>query len=249
MKNLLLLFLLFCHSQVFAQNGFFVQPTYGSGFTNTTELVLRNLNYENVPELTNKIQLLFGYTFKNIIFKTGVSSFKTGSVYEDNNADPPGVAMVPIAWSKIYYNYIALPISVGYNIKVNQRFSISPYLGYSLGFATSMQRVIYSLSDSKIFKTYTNPASGTNSFTSMQFEIAYRLNSKLQLTATPEAQFMVPHQFDLNYFHTSTNARYFESYTYTLNIGIKYLFSHQHKEVKPVNEQNGSNTLPIKKTF
>ncbi len=223
MKKLLLLFLLACHFQVFAQNGFFIQPSAGVGYTNAT-IYSSFLNGTYKP--ASNLRLLFGYKYRNIIFKAGFSYFNSG--YVDTRTLPFMQPEYQLNAGYRYETYLALPVTIGYNIKINKRFSVAPYLGYTLGFEKNRTSVFAT-------QKMSWPESGTNSFASMQMEVNYKLSPKFYLIAAPDVQYMIPTRYD-------NQASYFSNYTYTLNLGVKYFLSkHKNARLPETDVQNTAN--------
>jgi len=229
MKKLLPLLLLICHFQLSAQNGFFIQASGGAGFMKSA-VETGSAIYNNKQILSYNSGLLLGYSLNHFILKTGIAYFNATYFYPGTFNDKGLMPPFEVYPNYAYYNYLALPLSVAYNIKINKRLSISPYLGYSLGFAQNKKRDFLA----PISKTITSQLSSTNSFASIQFELAYQLTSKLYLSLAPDIQRMYPSNENMpnTFYGLST------SYTYTLNIGIKYYLSHQYKNVKPAKEAN-----------
>ncbi len=230
MKKLLLFFLLVCHFQLFARDGFFVQPIIGAGFTNATVATSSSTPLGNMAKPSCKSQFLFGYKLNNIVFKTGLSYFNAGYLFTAILAGTETGSFKSPAYRSD--NYLALPVSIGYDIKLTNNLSITPYLGYFLGFAQN-RTTIFTASE---YKSMSWPEKGTSSFASVQLEVNYRLSSKFYLTASPEAQYMFPTRFD-------NDTKYFSNYTYTLNLGVKYFVSKRHKCVMPVVEPDAPRTV------
>lgn len=223
MRKLILVVLIICHTSLFAQNGFFVQPSVGMGVTNSTVSYFSNYFFNgyntvvtrNAPKPIYKAALLVGHEYGHFIFKTGVSIFRSGINYELSDWNFAGTtdpySSPEQAYS--YYYYVSVPVSVGYRINIDKRLSLVPSLSYALGFVRSEYTV--STFHAEYYGLHSGPASGTNSFAALQLEVAYRLNSKFYLTAAPEAQYMVPTRF-------AKNTSYLANYTYSLNLGLRY---------------------------
>lgn len=233
MKKLILLFILIGNSVLYAQNGLFIQTMIGAGVSSIT-IYHPEFHFKDVHKFTLSPQLLIGYKYHNLIFKTGITYLKTG--YTGNVNQDPFYTFVdpfgPVPFTEYqYYNYLTIPLSVAYNIRVSPRLSIAPGISYSLGFLQSTESSIvmdyspspassYHATDEFMIK---RQASGSNSFAGIQVEADYKINSNFFISAGPEAQYKFSPSFP-------DNTDFFRPYTYTFNVGAKYYFVQKHAE-------------------
>jgi len=230
MKKLILLSSLIGSATLYAQNIWFIQATLGTGVTATSTVLGDYNNIKDGPRSAAAAQLLLGYRHQDLIFRAGLAYLQAGHTgYVDQ--DPSNEYLTN---QYQVNNYLAIPLSIGYNIQLGPRLSIVPAIGYSLGFMTSTTRSVLYQPEISLFSSYrlpsvtymeTRSASGINSFASVQIELDYKLNSKLSITAGPQGQFNFSQEIP-------NNTDFFRPYTYTFNVGLKYAFSHKHSEIR-----------------
>jgi len=136
-----------------------------------------------------------------------------------------------------YEYYIAIPLSIAYNISLSPHISLVPSVGYSFGFNTSYK--LFHESEELPFSNgvRTGMGSGTNSFGTLELEADYKLNSRFTLCSAVEAQYLFPE--NLRYPEgTDPLHYYFNGYTCTFNAGVKYYFIHKHIESPKSKETN-----------
>ncbi len=219
----------------FAQNGFYLQPESGLGFTDAqlkTKFDNGKWTYgTDKPKgfSTYSGRNGIGYQFNNWQFSTGIDFMRTGyslnydryyywDLYIGNN-EP---TLLHIKDTKVDYT-IALPLKVGYQINCCKQFFVTPIAGIGIGYNYSER---YRNDENDGLNVYTRnhllqgPDLGKydnllSLWGNAAVRLGYKVNSRLSVIAGPEVQYMLT---------SITNGDYpsQKNYCYSFNAGITW---------------------------
>ena len=229
MKKTFLFALCFSAGTAFAQNGFFLQPEIGAGYTNA---------HANIPEarypqeyyttksyFTYNFQLGAGYHFNNWTISSGAGFLRSG--YVGHYVSSIGVIQTDIKTTKYGYQVI-VPITIAYQFNINKRFFITPGIGGAVSYNCSEKEII----KSKYWDVAEHKSITGHSFDSMyhrismwgivQARVGYKINNRLNIIAGPEVQYM------LTSILKDKNG-YQRNYVYTFNAGIMWNLFNERK--------------------
>lgn len=198
-----------------AQSKLYIQPSvnFGVGSSQTSSNT-NAVKPEIKSTLTYGAGLGIGYRLGDLRLETGlrydISGFRHNLIY--SNISGPFEGEVTYK-----YHHISVPLSVGYEIKIGKRFSITPLVGvmasYNAGGSNKVSGVPFEAGgkmDSKFFGDMYNRLSiwGTGSI-----RFNYQLSNKVSIFIAPTAQYMIS-----NFQNTSSNSL-FKSSLRNYNIG------------------------------
>lgn len=226
-KTLFVLFFLYAGSSL-AQNGFFLQPLAGVGFTNAKEN--RPMwGYKWSPPTgyyTYNFLAAIGYQYDHWGVVSGFSSLRTGymgSFYE------PGShwGQQPIRGKEIIIDYsCAIHLVAGYQINAGKHLFFTPGIGAAIAYNVS-ERQTFNYSNGASSNEQSKTLSGAelrkqnNTFSPwgiVQLQFGYKINSRLSVTAMPQAQYMLTSIL-------KDDKTYQNNYVYNFNAGIVWHFT------------------------
>jgi hypothetical protein len=213
----------------FAQNGFYLSPSVGAGIGNTKQ------DFFSLDPNGNKIKrtavfsysgsLNLGYKLNHWRLEAGIQYSTSGFKYDYlvfGNIFPD---TTPNGSAEIRYRHLSIPVKVGYEIKLGNKFTLIPFAGimtsYNLG-ATSVTDI---------------PGEGkkTNSWTKEEFDYdnhritiwgtaalraEYKLSNRVSVFAGPSVQYMISNLLKSPYSNPIYNASQ-RNYTINLDLGVK----------------------------
>ncbi len=203
----------------------------------------RNKTESSVGNICGGLYISY-FTDPHISLRTGVSylnfgekgaysdtyiDYSTTSNNQQGNPNQPSVPGAPV-YKTIYhtyknqYNYITIPLMVGYTFDVSRKFHVSVYSGMAIAFFLKMKST-YSDSAASMVSSLNitrNPYAHTYSKTSIvlpiQIDIGYQLNKKMQLF------FMPGYNYFLTSIYTKDDVCKEKPYAFNFSVGIRYMF-------------------------
>ena len=235
MKKLLIALLLGSSLPSFAQNGFYLTPEAGVGYTNAQVTPKRDyLNgygqNKTTGFVTYNARIGVGYQFNNWQLSSGVEFMRTG--YSIN--------FIGDYWNVGYYGgpervhmnetrvdrTIALLLKAGYQINMSKHLFITPVAGLAVAYNYSER--INQQSNDLTFGGYDykndylleGAALHSNQnllslWGNAQLHVGYKVNNKLSIIAGPEVQYMLTSM-------TNGNLPSQRNYCYSFNAGITW---------------------------
>ena len=227
MKKLIIALLLGSSMPSFAQNGFYLQPEAGLGFTNSITK-FTNVGYweygVDKPKgfSTYNGSLGIGYQHNNWQFGTGIEFMRTGYSIEYYSGD-----LISVHTRNTYMDYsVALPLKVGYQINCCKHFFITPSAGvdfaynyserftkdefFGLNFGSLRTQNIL-LTGSELYKNH----HVLSLWGTAQLRVGYKVNNRLNVIAGPGVQYMLT---SITNEHVSSQ----NNYCYSFNAGITW---------------------------
>ena len=135
MKGPLLTIIFFNCITAFAQTGIYLTPSAGIGLTN----VLARPAQSDANSLHYNAQLAAGYQLHNWRIETGIRYFTSGyatrnTLVFEQDIDPVTGAIMSAHYGSIRttYTHIAIPLSIGYNFRLAQRWALVPMAGVAV---------------------------------------------------------------------------------------------------------------------
>jgi len=229
MKKLIITILCFCSITSFAQDGFFLQPIIGAGFTNMKH------NDDNDHMTSGDYAFTFdggvraGYQAGKWRFNTGLGYLRTGTKIPITLTDALGN---PIGTSYIRYRYshLVLPITVGRTFSMTRKLSLTPSAGPEFSYNISSTekddfdgRVVH-MSSSQFNGYYQR----LSCFGLLEAALDYRVSPGLSLSLTPSFDYMLT-----NFAKTEDGAPFTTKehpYVLLLNAGVKWAFAGKEKQ-------------------
>ncbi len=131
-----------------AQTGFYLQPIFGGGTSNTIFI-----NRMDVREKTTPVPMLngevgVGFQFKTFVVNTGLGFMRTGF----GISDPYGLRGVYSG--KYCINHIVLPMMVGFRLRTKSKISVTPALGLEIAYNNTGKVSIDAVPGSYVPMTY-----------------------------------------------------------------------------------------------
>lgn len=224
MKKLLFLLLMITSANVYAQNGWFLQPY--AGFGNTK---IRNKYYWGIGVLEKTFTynggFNVGYQARNISVSAGLAYLRTGS--EQQATFPSGTPPYNVIGAekyKFYYSHILLPICESYNIKTGSKLAIIPVLGMAPAYNLSEWQA--SPTKEKISREkFNNEYNNISLFGLAQISASFAISKYLSVFAGPSFSYMLT-----NMLRIPAGALYKSSqhnYAALCNVGMQYNLSHK----------------------
>ncbi len=239
MKNVLFCCLCFASISSFGQNGFFLEPGLGLGYT--------NVRASNPPDqypfqygaegwynrskniFSYNPSLLIGYKHKSWSLTTGISFLKTGYnedqlYFMDLGTNEPNDKITE------FYYHIMVPLIFSEQFNIGKHFFIRPGFGFAVSYNTT---AIENFEETGI---YYNAGAGKNQpltkdefdqiyfrfigWEILRLQAGYKVNDRVNIIAGPEYQFM------LSSF-IKDNDNYELNRAATFKVGITWSFSKQ----------------------
>ncbi len=244
MKATLLCILAFISTTCLAQNGFFLEPGIGLGFSNVKASGPPDeypFSYgptgwytKTKSIFTYNPSLLIGYKHRGWSLTTGISYLRTG--YTDDQmffltlgTNEPNDVMTE------YYYHVIIPLIFSEQFKLDKHFFIKAGFGFALSYNTSAaekftETGIYYYGGAGIKQPLTKDEFDQTYFRVVGWEIlrlhlGYKVNDQLSFVAGPEYQFM------LSSF-VKNNDNYLINRAYTFKLGATWSLKHP-KPVTP----------------
>ncbi len=193
---------LFLTSMTYAQNGFYLSPSVGAGFSNASKYVAPDPVF-NVPGSSAKgpvfsktAQMGIGYSYKHWRFQTGIQYFQGGYKTDDLIFKPQTDATVPgTATGKEYrfiVNQVGIPLQVGYAIALSPRLTLAPYAGVLTAFSFSGSSRVSNSTEAMKGGLDGGAVNDYGRFTlwgQAGVNLEYKLNNRISLTGGPSFQY------------------------------------------------------------
>jgi hypothetical protein len=230
MKPYFLITLLCFSTQIFAQNGFYLQPSFGAGISNSNYTdALYYGSKENI--FTYCFNANVAYHFRHWQFTTGIAYLKTG--YKVTGDDIAGASITgfnsqfpTIGNYEVFYSHLLLPFKAGYSLNLGKKMSIIPYAGLEASYnlnrlykiTSPAQAAATRTDDMKYFNIYYNAVSV---FGIAGGNLSYKLRPGLSLLCGIEAQYMLTSLVKKKY----GNGDSYLDHAITFNTGISVALS------------------------
>src|ERR1035437_544072 len=231
MKKLMITLLSFCSTLSFAQNGFFLQPEIGGGFSNTCWQPFKTTGYPGQTSIFSyQGQVDIGYKAGIWQFITGIGYLRTGVnlqhgslsdfnnyiwfIFDENLFVPYSLAITD------YNPHYIIPVKIGYEVhRFSKRLSFTPLIGAEL--SENLPRTFVfdhnpKQPESKDAFNYNCNKYGIIGLLQLNFE--YRLNNRYDLTAGPSIHYM---------FTSELNFKDQHDYSVLMNLGVKWNFKNR----------------------
>ncbi len=227
MKKLIIALLLGSSMPAFAQNGFYLQPEAGLGFTNS-QVKLNEAGmwqYGAGPSKgfsTYNGRIGIGYQYNNWQFSTGIDFLRTGYSINYYTGD-----FISVLNNDTHIDYsFALPLKVGYQIHCCKHFFITPSAGVDVAYNYSerfTEDALYALNNGPV-RTQDKLLKGSELakndnllglWGNAQLRIGYKVNTRLNVIAGPEVQYMLTSM-------TNGSLPSQRNYCYSFNAGITW---------------------------
>ena len=239
MKILSTLMLCICSTGLFAQNGFFLQPEIGTGAGNS-RLISRwpspgNHGIAEYTIFSYQATLELGYRTRKWEFVTGLGYFRTGydgpftggTICETN---VPGQGLIgstreypPLGSSVTYNPHIILPIKAGYQLLLNKRLALTPYLGAE--FAYNMPRVYKSFGQQSM-QDFKSSCQQYGVFGLAQLNFEYKITNRIEFTTGLSFHYELT---SLVREHDNMPGQKEFDYSMLANLGLRYNFKHKEQ--------------------
>jgi hypothetical protein len=230
MKKLFITLLSLCSVASFAQNGFFLQPEIGTGFSNTSWRPSSSVSsYDGQKSVFSyQGQVDIGYKAGKWQFITGFGYLRTGvKLSQGTIADFNNYALVffeNASFTQLYaaeitdYNpHYVIPVKIGYEVhRFSKKLSLTPLIGAE--FTNNLPRTfVFTGSqkekESKDDFTYNCNKYGVTGLVQLNFD--YRINNRYDLSFGPSAHYM---------FTSELNFKDQHDYAVLMNLGLKWSF-------------------------
>jgi hypothetical protein len=212
-----------------AQNGFYLSPSIGAGTGNTKQdFFSTDPNGNTIKRgsaLSYSGNLNIGYKLNHWRLEAGIQYSTSGFKYDNLVFGNNFPDTTPQGSVTIRYQHLAVPIKVGYEIRLGNKFNLVPFAGiitsYNLG-ATSINDI-----RGEAKKTYT--------WTKEQFDYdnhritvwgtaalraEYKLSNRISVFAGPSVQYMISNLLKSPYSNPVYNASQ-RNYTINFDLGVK----------------------------
>jgi outer membrane protein with beta-barrel domain len=226
MKKITLLALCFSAVNTFAQNGFFLQPAVGLGFSNIKEGDFPGkVNPEKVFAYSGEVGL--GYHLKNIDLNTGIGYLRTGAMVPMTVTSSPASSYAYTFNSYHYFYHITVPVGIAYRFRLTEKLRIAPgaslALSYNLGEKNNAiqngdQSMLVKMPGDEFDATYKR----LSVFGTAKCHVEYSLKKNIDFIAGPSFCYMLT-----NMYKVPAGAPYISrqnNYALLLNAGVKYAF-------------------------
>jgi hypothetical protein len=241
LKKYLLLILCLCSAASYAQNGFFLQPEIGAGFSNT--IWKPGIYPQQVSIFSYRAGMDIGYKTGKWQFITGLAYLRTGvkvlsgTIYYFENNEYLLPIITPPENITDYNPHILVPLKIGYEVlRFSDKLSLTALLGAEISYniqRTFLTQVTVMPGTYPVNKDVESRQdfnrSGNNSGTMglAQVNLEYKLNNRVSLTGGPSFQYM---------FSSMLNFRNEYDYALLMNIGLKWNFKKERQ--RPQNSGN-----------
>ena len=232
MKNVFIAILCSCSTLSFAQNGFFLQPQVGGGFSNSV------LYYPNMPDVnwaTRNVpswqaQLNIGYKAGQWRFTSGIGYLRTGVKLKNGtpaNFDQYAFILYdmlpfgpyPLTAFDItdYSPHVIVPVKVGYELcRFGNRLSLVPAIGAELSYNRPRTILLGDYSEMKETpESFKNNCNRFGAIGVVELNMEYKLGQRYRIVAGPSFQFMALSELNFAQQH---------DYAVLMNLGLQYHF-------------------------
>lgn len=212
----------------FSQNGFYLSPSVGAGISNTKQdFFSTDPNGNTIKRgstLSYSGNLNIGYKLNHWRLEAGIQYSTSGFKYDNlvfGNNFPDTTSQGSVT---IQYRHLAVPIKVGYEIRLGNKFNLVPFAGiitsYNLG-ATSVTDI-------------RGEAKRTDSWTKEQFDYdhhritiwgtaalraEYKVSNRISVFAGPSVQYMISNLLKSPYSNPAYDAAQ-RNYTINFDLGV-----------------------------
>lgn len=216
----------------FAQDGFYIAPSAGAGISGATK------NYtifnaagnaiKNSDVVNYNSKAAIGYRYKKFRFQVGIqymtSGYKRDEIVFPGEYHPDSSANTKDnSPFEVRYTHLMIPVQVGYNIRVSNKFSVVPYLGilagYNLGAKTFITEAGKERSYTLTKADFNNRYNRLSLWGQISVQAEYRLGPIVSLTAGPSVTRMIS---NLEQVHANAIVKPTQkNYAFNLDIGAK----------------------------
>jgi hypothetical protein len=212
----------------FAQNGFYLSPSIGAGISNTKQdffsLDPNGSKIKRSNILSYNGSLNVGYKLNHWRFEAGIqysiSGYKMDDLVFGNNFPDT----TPQGSSEVQYQHLSIPLKVGYEIRLGNKFNLIPLAGivtsYNLG-ATSINNLFgegkktYPWTKERF--DYDNHRISIWGTAALRAE--YKLSNRISIFAGPSVQYMISNLLKSPYSNPVYNASQ-RNYTVNFDLGV-----------------------------
>lgn len=214
----------------FAQNGFYLSTTVGTGMSNVKQgytFINENGSFVKQTGIMNyNAKIGVGYQFKNWRFQTGLqygtSGYKLKGSLFSADFDPITPYQQGASEYQLTYNHIGIPVQVGYVILPERKLSIVPQIGiftsYNLGAHSSMVSQGEQKEHTWSKESFEGQYKRVSIWGTAAIQLEYKLSKRISLIGGPSVQYMI------NNFNYSPNPSFFKSeqrnYAINFDLGV-----------------------------
>jgi hypothetical protein len=212
----------------FAQNGFYLSPSIGAGISNTKQDFFSldpngsKIKRANISGYSGSLNV--GYKLSHWRFEAGIQYSTSGYKIDDLLFGYSFPDTIGYGSSTTQYQHLAIPVKVGYEIRLGNNFKLIPFAGiitsYNLG-ATTNNDI---------------PGEGKNSYTwtkerfdynnhrisiwgTAALRAEYKLSNRISVFAGPSVQYMISNLLKSPYSNPVYNASQ-RNYNINFDLGV-----------------------------
>lgn len=231
-KKLFVLCIGMCALQAFAQDGFYVAPSVGTGMANVrANLDFYRGNYGTRVKpsavFNYNARLGIGYGFGRWRLETGLQYARTGYRFKGLIMDtPPGDIIT--GKEETHYYHLSVPLSVAYDLPLGSRWCLSPRLGALVSYNSGAR----TMAEFPGF-VHTNTAWTSGQFKEQRRSVSawgavsllatYKVGNRVSVFAGPGLQYMLT-----DFLKPTVNSPYRPSerpYFFNINVGARIRIS------------------------
>lgn len=208
MRYLTLLFLCVCTLHADAKNGYYIQPYFGLGVTNSDNIFMSGTSTSGLKRVSNKSYSLAGYNagvgvgyrINKWRIVSGLSFMRSGHEIYYLDVFPSGFSSARYERrERESYYHIAVPLCVGYRIRAGNGISIVPQAGLVYTYTTSMKnRGDASGYKSRMIKgeEFDNSFNRSNLWYKGQVDVEIKTGKNTALVLGPSVHYMCNNVYD-----------------------------------------------------